>query len=109
MMSNIFAAAQESPKPVSTTSGSQQRELNACSSEQGLSPLQEVLPTTYTEKLSENEGKRKSPPRGHKENLVFQVNMFKFTKLIQIQKNIYSNATYNLITCSPELIEKKLF
>ena len=92
MMSNIFAAAQDSVKPVSMASGSQHRQLINQTSEQDAT-WQQVPPAAAlknvsesiiiqkttspsTEKLSVNERKRKRqhPDQNHQENL--HVNMF---------------------------------
>ena len=90
-MSNTFAAAQDSVKPVSMASGSQQRELIDQTSEQesawqevppaaathrnvleSVFPHSQVTTLPSTEKLSVNERKRKWQPRdyNHQENLV---------------------------------------
>ena len=88
MMSNIFAAAQDSVKPVSIALGSQQRELidqmleqegtgqevpPAAATHENVSEAIFIHQTTSpsTEKLSVNERKRKWQPHdhNHQENL----------------------------------------
>lgn len=106
-MSNIFAAAQDSVKPVSMASGSQQRELIDQTSEQERTwqqvpsataaaavahknvpvPIfiqETTLPST--EKLSVNERKRKRHPHAHnhRENLELHVD--------QVHVNMFSHS-----------------
>ena len=70
MIFNIFAGSQESVKPVSSASGSHQRELIDQTSEQEGTWQQETT-SPFTEKLPVNERKRKRQPHDHnyQENL----------------------------------------
>ena len=113
MMSNIFAAAQDSVKPVSMASGSQQRDLLDQTSEQE-DTWQEVPPAAathkdvlesvfpkvtrspFTEKLLVIERKRKRQPHdhNHQENLVLDldtvhVNMFPHIYVYFLQSNYF--------------------
>ena len=107
-MFNIFAAAQDSVKPVSMASGSQQGELIDQTSEQDctwkqFSPaaaaahknvpvpifIQDLTTAPSTEMLSVNERKRKRDPHdhNHQENSDFD----------QVHVKIFSNTFYSQI------------